>query len=281
MGFTPNTTQRGLEKNNGDIAQTIEWLVSNVAVNDDRDELAPPSPIKTKSRTPKTSVKQVSEEQPRGCPIDVQPDASILNEADDACVPMNDNANVQPASKAMETPPQKSPRVQVVVSKPGGNAQVSNNDGPVDPTSGAPRTKPKRRKTTLDQPESTLEEIAPQPAKETKRGRGRRKKEPPAPVPNKIIPKDCQESGSEVEEDKQSVTGVIFKEIQSNTASPPTNEPTHLTPPAKIPQITAEAQKTKTTDSVQSAAGSVGKVAYRVGLSKRTRIAPLLKIMKK
>jgi hypothetical protein len=59
MGFTPSTTAAALKRNNSDVTQTINWLVTN---NINHDELAPLSPPKTKSTSKASEMLAVDPE---------------------------------------------------------------------------------------------------------------------------------------------------------------------------------------------------------------------------
>ncbi|ORY11872.1 hypothetical protein BCR34DRAFT_600995 [Clohesyomyces aquaticus] len=200
--------------------------------------------------------------------------------------------------KSKESAP--SPRVQETHTKYDTPQKVKCLPGP-------PSKKARRRKTTLDQPESITEEldiIPLEPVKEKKRGRGRPRKDAlPVPVVVDPFPGDkLVEQNVDGKENKsvEKVGEPAHQEIQANkgaievlpksggkkvadSAAPPMQDHPASTPPPKPSNVGAERtpeRQLKTANPAHSPINK-GKVPYRVGLSKRARIAPLLRVVKK
>ena len=299
MGFTPSTTKEGLERNNGDVTQTIDWLVSNKLT---ADELASPNHLSVKS-TALTIDSQPAK-------ADADDSQKELNTRGQDCTSGNtsgefisevsngasttqdtmNNApalpNPEPRSPASET---RSPlKVQVIIpTKPMKAAADS-------PSFAVPSRKAKRRKTTLDQPEAVLEySDVVTPVPERKRGRGRPKKTVHTAASTDVVQEDEQKTslGSTLENlESNQVDFSVPSEILEAAVSPQeavitaavsttTPEPPPLPTRPEASPITPE-RTVKSVKRDQSASGK-GKIPYRVGLSKRARVAPLLRTMRK
>ncbi|KAJ5313407.1 uncharacterized protein N7443_000291 [Penicillium atrosanguineum] len=114
----------------------------------------------------------------------------------------------------------------------------------------APKKRGRKRKTTSEQPidaEALKENQAP---------------EPPVPAP---------EATSDIPVEKPTVPSTDQTPVLETL-----NEPTN-----PLPQTPQPDMKTRKTPGAHSPISSTGKVPYRVGLSKRARIAPLLKVVRK
>jgi hypothetical protein len=319
MGFSPSTTQKALRKNDGDVTRTVDWLVTNASV-EMQDELAP-SPTSRSRRNAKQSRSDsnIHAQAGDGLEREAKPiqESEVANSVatdpsdtiavvDRRGAPHNITESCEPTSKS----PNNS-KVQVVI--PQAKVTTIEDTGEKDtggtmppvidvvvPTS---NKKPKRRKTTLDVPESPAETphpIALDPVKGKKRGRGRPRKEAIAPLTDattveeqgashaspkvqqvepasilqdtqpKVLPAE-EAPESRVAEEEIKVTSTR-KELPATT--PPSNVTLDPPKPAKTPE--------RQTRSATPASGlSKGKAPYRVGLSKRARIAPLLRVVKK
>ncbi|CAI9634081.1 unnamed protein product [Alternaria burnsii] len=301
MGFTPTTTSGALKRNNGDVIQTIDWLVTN---NVGHDELAPPSPPKHKPVTNK------SEEEPAMDSEAIQDIMRDLNEyrRDDTQDAMQDTVHVAVANgttmhteiaddiaRPTVTELRSPTKVQVVIPKKSPVA-TSKQTASSATTS---KKKAKRRKTMSDQPEgeqTAANDTVPEaiPAKKT---RGRPKKTAPTVVPQEPNLEPMEQT-TEMERHEEAVqttepealpeiarqsSGAASKERkQSNSADTPdtmtANDP--FLPSEPSPAAASATPELKTKPTTASPA-TTGKVPYRVGLSKRARIAPLLRIVKK
>ncbi|KAI4608975.1 hypothetical protein J4E80_008720 [Alternaria sp. BMP 0032] len=300
MGFTPSTTSGALKQNNGDVIQTIDWLVTN---NVGHDELAPPSPPKTKP------VMNKSDETPAMDSEAIQDIMRSLDQyqRDDTQAVAQDVVHVAVANDAVlpepidltETPTSdlRSPtKVQVVIPKKSPLAVSKQPPSSVT----ASNKKAKRRKTPSDQAESEPAEtvsVMPEVAPAKKKARGRPKKVAPVPPPVQPEPEPLEQA-VEVEHQQEVVQttepGSISEEIEQDSnltrngtgdgKSPDATNTTtasHSRPPAKpSPAAASETPERKIKPTTASPANT-GKVPYRVGLSKRARIAPLLRIVKK
>ena len=301
MGFTPTTTSGALKRNNGDVIQTIDWLVTN---NVGHDELAPPSPPKNKPVTNK------SEEKPAMDSEAIQDIMRDLNEyrRDDTQDAVQDTVHVAVANgttmhtetaddiaRPTVTELRSPTKVQVVIPK---KSPVATSKQPASSATTS-KKKAKRRKTMSDQPESeqaAADDTVPEaiPAKKT---RGRPKKIAPT-VPPQEPNLEPMEQTTEMEQHEEAVqttepealpkiaqqsSGAASKERkQSNSADTPetmtANDPILRSKPSPAAASATPEPKTKPTTASPA---TTGKVPYRVGLSKRARIAPLLRIVKK
>jgi hypothetical protein len=311
MGFTPSTTTAALKRNKGDVTQTIDWLVTN---NIGHDELAPQSPPKTKS-TPKKDGEMLAVDPEtiqnimrnlnayRRDDMQTPQNANPSTVANNATIPTrhsNDAAasstTVLPSDGTSVTSPMK---VQVVVPKGLPKTTSTHASDSID----FPTKKLKRRKTTLDQPDShsitettVMPEVMPEVVPEKKKGRGRRKTAANTATSTKVVPETQDESLPA--EHNDDVLQTIERNVASGRANmalqspadeaqvPEPAEPETIVhasnPPSKSSPATASETPERST-KLTSASPSItkGKVPYRVGLSKRARIAPLLRIMKK
>jgi len=274
LGFTSKAAGKALNDNNGDVQRTIEWLVDN---DPEEDELAGETPeiiSTTKAVTGDMST-------------NVQPLAEAIATADElapAESPVKSDAVADPtgppnANTPMRAAHLKSPKVQVVI--PAKSPQKP--DQPITAS-----RKAKRRKTTLDEPEpnSTLKlPVLPDAVIEKKKkARGRPKKAALPTDETPILPQKEAEVLQPIEENtilpdnKQEVHAMETSEQTFDTAQDtlPTTTMVPKQPPQPTTSRTPEPSLKRPTPPA-----STGKAQYRVGLSKRARIAPLLRIMKK
>jgi hypothetical protein len=308
MGFTPSSTKVALKQNNGDVTQTVDWLVSNGG----DDELAPQDTPKTKIMSkenkkipmmdPETlqNVMQNLEEYRRDDVEAQQNDiqTTVTNSTTNPPEATNNTPKSLPTDKCTSATPITSPaKVEVVIHKRTPKTTSVEVPGPLDTSS----KQLKRRKTALDPPQSepVIETPAvPEVVSAKKRGRGRPKKA--------AVSAASTEPAQEAPElsNEQHSNGV-FETIESNVVSgkgratsegiagpskevhsvEPKNCETEVpmpNPPAKEkPQSTDSQTPEKPTKPASDSPLNKGKVPYRVGLSKRARIAPLLRTLKK
>jgi hypothetical protein len=299
MGFTPSTTKEALKRNSDDVTRTVDWLVSHGLA---ADELASPGHSRGKSATP-TIIDQQPKTDSDGCQkgLSICPQDRTFGSTDDEMIlgvangasTTQDTMNNDPALPNSDAWPlateARSPvKVQVVIPpKPIESA--------VEMPSSVPNRKAKRRKTTLDQPEAVTESnnvIPPMPEK--KRGRGRPKKTVHVAASSDTIEQDEQKESPDLTlktiESRNADVGVPSGEPGAavprlQEAAAPTDvsiatpEPPLLPTRPQVSPITPE-RTTKSAKRDQSTS-STGKVPYRVGLSKRARVAPLLRTMRK
>jgi hypothetical protein len=307
MGFTPSTTGAALERNNGDVTQTVNWLLTN---NIGHDELAPQSPPKTKSTPRKDDEMPVVDHETiqnimrnlneyrrddTQTPHTVQ--STVANNATISKGHSNDAAasltTIIPSDGAPVTSPTK---VQVVIPKRLPNTRASNS---IDVST----KKPKRRKQTREQPNpepvtepSVLPDDIPEVIPEKKKGCGRPKKAANTATSTKVVPETQDQSMPAQEPDEvlktiepNVVSGNVNMALESPAEEAQVLEPSESktathdpNPPSKIsPAVASETPERWTKPTSASPSITKGKVPYRVGLSKRARIAPLLRIMKK
>lgn len=304
MGFTPSTTSKALSQNNGDVTHTVNWLIANAGGDD--DELAPP-------RSSKTKRKRADDKQtvPQECPgthnmASPPNDVSAMASGDPTINTEDGLPEISMNEPSMISA--KSPRVKVVIPKPKGQLpsakpEKSAQIGTMVPKHDAedtPSRKAKRRKTALDQPDAPLDDpsvLAKEPPKQKKR-RGRPRKETRSIDP----PPEILDEGLPTE---RGDTEAILQEIAQNTSPPTetssleqttgeavdfpitTTEEHRAQPSRDTTPVLARKEAAQTPEKQpKELAGnctplSKGKVPYRVGLSKRARITPLLRIMKK
>lgn len=252
MGFTPSTSARALRKNNGDVTQTVDWLITNRVAD---DEL-----LSFTSRMPNIDDKRPGEALggPKGHNFDAA------------------NGNLEAFTVPAPKPDVKSPsRVQVVIPAklPDPSVETSNEN--------LKRKKPKPAPTTTD---STPEAIKV----EKKRGRGRPKKSVKASHSEDVVQaKDSRQlHGDEDTEvkthgkpnrDSNQAQPEVMTVVKASTRATP--ELVALPDRPEVEPITPERVKKPTPR--EQASSNRAKVPYRVGLSKRARIAPLLRTVKK
>jgi hypothetical protein len=301
MGFTPSTTSGALKQNNGDVIQTIEWLVTN---NVGHDELAPPSPPRLKpvmnksneisamdSETIQDIMRNLNEYQREDTEAAAQ-DVVHVAVAKDAVLPGTTD-NITEAPTADSRSPTK---VQVVIPK---KSPVAVSKQPPSSVTTSNK-KAKRRKTTLDQPESEPTEIShatPEVVPAKKKARGRPKKVAPVAPPTEPDPGPLART-TEVEHHEEVAQTIepasVAGEAQQNSGTEPEevndanspnitdaksadlSNPSAKPSPAAVSETPERKLKTTTASPLNT-----GKVPYRVGLSRRARIAPLLRIVKK
>lgn len=303
MGFTPSTTERALSKNNGDVTSTIDWLITN---GNDVDELAP-------RFTPKKSRKKTRQQAHVADPMSIQHIMNGLNEyrkeellSDDGTAAsgtkgpselshkVGDETNMREAETDSSSGLMNSPRVQVIIPSKSPKAENVQTSGPLS-------KKSKRKQAVLDDPE-TIMVVAESPALDTKpekkRGRGRPKKtqkteqsEADGPnTPNQGVRDDPQVKMVQNSELGKPATAVATSE--STTKCVPqaqkegTGQDTDTRTSIPASKITVEVASTtcapeRSTKTTSRSPKSKDRVPYRVGLSKRARIAPLLRTLKK
>lgn len=300
MGFTPTSTGRALEQNSGDVTQTVDWLISNGMGEDELAHNTPKKKVASKaadihhpvtvqepSSTTQSSARNTSTNDDTG--INHNPGVAIM----DDIVKMSsmDETSIHSDTVVLADGAQvKSPKVQVVIPSKSPKPKPPLK---LDPPSASSK-KAKRRKTTLDVPEaySTLEPPAvPSVTNEKKKGRGRPKKTAnaaPASVIEEVPPEGIREPERPI--------GGVLQTTEPNALVPESNEAEHedaitTATSEQPPTTTTQSKNTSSTVSSRTpepstkltskSPASKGKVSYRVGLSKRARIAPLLRTLKK
>jgi hypothetical protein len=302
MGFTPSTTSGALERHNGDVIQAIDWLVTN---NVGYDELAPPSPAKVRPATNKSNdspamdsetmqdiMRNLNEYRRDDTQVSAQ---EVVHVAVANDTTMQSDA-VEDVTKPLATELRSPTKVQVVIPK---KSPVGVSKQPPSSVA-ASNKKAKRRKTTLDQPESEpieADAAVPEAVPAKKKARGRPKKTAPA-VPPKDPNSELLEQLAEMkqhEEVAQIIKPESIPEIAeqgsklapSETIQAKSSDITvsttanHSNPPSKSSAATTSETPEPKTKPTTASPLNTGKVPYRVGLSKRARIAPLLRIVKK
>ncbi|KAF1974969.1 hypothetical protein BU23DRAFT_566965 [Bimuria novae-zelandiae CBS 107.79] len=283
MGFTPLSTKRALRQHNGDITQTVDWLIANgVAAG---DELAPPMSFKptTKRKSKRDASTQDKPDEASQSELanPVMQDPSLSADVDPPTV-IDDVMETAPAHEAT-----KSPTVVRVVIPRSKRPRILSEHEEIQ-AAAAFQHDPENDKAKVINAQTEEQPTAPcQAPKGKKRGRGRPKKE------SKVIePIELERSAEKTQEpnkapdekpledtDKPEESMVAaLDEGQTNKATETTSRPnaTHTTPEPQPPP----AKKAKQTNDAPSSIGK-SKTPYRVGLSKRARIAPLLRIVKK
>ncbi|KAH8731239.1 hypothetical protein GQ44DRAFT_699558 [Phaeosphaeriaceae sp. PMI808] len=304
MGFTPISTGTALKQHSGDVAQSIDWLINNGM---GKDELALPNTPKRKptSKEPK-SVNKVAVETPgkvstnkeggrisTAAEINVSKNRSVANEPLTRMTDLDSTSSL-PDIPMPPTTVARSPHVQVVIplKSPKSPLPQKLNSTTVS------TAKTKRRKTPLEVSDSNSvlgTPIVPEVVIGKKKERGRPKK-----ANNSVLPPndgqfvsqetvEHQQESSEIVGDTESDPMVIPATHSDNAKPTATAKDTQIdptisvstsgqknTPPPIIPHIPDKSTKS----SSRSPTGK-NRVTYRVGLSKRARIAPLLRTLKK
>lgn len=308
MGFTPTSTGQALKRNHGDVIQTIEWLVNNGM---GEDELAQPNTPKRKpaSREAAANGANAADQSTAMITPTVEditatrmspPAADVVSGADtsprDPQGIMDNHLN-QPLIPLGDH--YKSPKVQVVI--PSKSPRMKSIQEGAQPQEFTASKKPKRRKTTSDLPEPDADTPCdPAPVVEpmtVKKKRGRPKKVADANLPSKEIQEEKNEAKillkSPAEEVDASIDIMHTIEATAEHAATLVESGDHKTGDApKSPSLSHKdssfqrpLSSTRTpeqaTKTPSRSPTSKGKVSYRVGLSRRARIAPLLRTLKK
>lgn len=300
MGFTPTSTGRALEQNSGDVMSSVDWLISNGMGEDELAHNTPKEKSGSKSGVTDRSISHNHEStKPQAGTVKAPPaiGTAKTHEVDVA----NDfstksKINMEEADCHLDTVilpdgvQLKSPKVQVVI-----NSKSPDSKSPpkFEPQSVSTK-KAKRRKTTLDVPEQdTLLETPAVPAKvvEKKKGRGRPKKTandvPSAETAQDVISQTLEKPRQDSREVLQAVepnAGIVSGNEDVHVEPTTTNYHEPLVPAATKKSLPSSVPRTPdpTTEiASNSPATTKGKASYRVGLSKRARIAPLLRTLKK
>lgn len=295
MGFSPTKTKKALRRNNGNISHTIEWLVNNGM---SEDELAPQNTPKKRTTTqalevPASDLQSQAQLSVDACehnPVKVDDALGVLDGQQNKSSP-GDTIAVAAAQT-------KSPQVQVLI--PPKSAE-SKSPQKFDLRIGSQNPKKaKRRKTTLDIPETDSADFSSVPVvvAEKKRGRGRPKKAAAPVLPNEVeeaLPErttvpdvgrvessknDMTKSDNlSAAHTKPEIVTEVTQQAQNVTAEEVDDLSKAKSPIQKGPSISDTPDRPKNT--LSNLSSTKGKVPYRVGLSKRTRIAPLLRTLKK
>ncbi|KAH9870803.1 hypothetical protein IAQ61_006282 [Plenodomus lingam] len=300
MGFTPDTTKRALKHNSGDITSTVDWLVTNGI---GEDELASHPIPRKKPITPKSHDKAMD---PEGLQVimreldEYRKEDSIHPENDAPALTTTDGTlhpnpiDKKHAVEHIDTVPVKSPKVQVIIQ----SKSPAKTPSDLQMSSGPPKKGSKRRKTTLDQPDSEPSTVSlelPMLLTEKKRGRGRPKKALEKPTSIDVVQETVPPKSSEEQQQPEALRAVQVNVASGSTSATDVvvdgafvegsealiDEPlahAHILEPEKK---TSTKPQTSETSLKSPTPLNRGKVPYRVGLSKRARIAPLLRVLKK
>ncbi|KAF3040931.1 hypothetical protein E8E12_007452 [Didymella heteroderae] len=305
MGFTPYTSAKALKQNNGDVTQSVDWLITNRVAD---DEL-----VCHTSQMSQDDHKQVAASlDPSGYDGDPKDGHTVGGHAIHANLGTELNtmtnkmatAEMNDASSVVHL---KSPaKVQVVIPPKSFKATTETAAAPE-----IPRKKAKRRNTTLDQPKPTANNNAVTEAGiEEKRGRGRPKKAAKTISSTELVldekaagpgdqgrdsPLNCLDGNAQptlvqqqavedtnIAKTSEPVQVASSEKENAKTAiatSSSTPEPQQLPDRPEVEPITPK--RAKQPVPREQPLNNIPKVPYRVGLSKRTRIAPLLRVIKK
>lgn len=306
MGFTPSTSERALKKNNGDVTQSVDWLIINRIADDELgSQTSQMSKIAGAQETANNSVSRQSDNI-QGNQTDVK-QTLVGTLVATSAITHHSAASAEPHPIAPIADVRSPAKVQVVIPKKSLKSLVE-----TPATSATSLKKAKRRKTTLDLPEPAATDNALNGAKvEKKRGRGRPKKAVKASITTENVQDDQEEAPSEHlraspplpvngnfqintiqhEPNRHPTTAITAQASYCSENSQPqaagsatatsrfTPESSVLPDRPEVEPITPERVKKPTPRDQLS--NNRPKVPYRVGLSKRARIAPLLRVMKK
>jgi hypothetical protein len=300
MGFTPTSTERALRHHKGDVTQTVDWLISNGMGEDELASHHSPKrrpaskaahsrrSLTTGDLATSTQLSEDTNSRLESCqplkPLDAV--TGTLTEG----TGVGDAVAASAAATTVKVDQLKSPKVQVVIPSKSPKSKSPQKSDSIIPLS----KKAKRRKNMLDmpEPESTPETaITPEVITQKRKSRGRPKKVANAILPTVIVEdvpqKTHEEQGNELNGDLPTIERNLTVTITSRPSEKHHAENTQdqMLTPSKLPAnshppvstLTAEPSIKPTTHSP----ASKGKASYRVGLSKRARIAPLLRIVKK
>ncbi|KAJ5058698.1 hypothetical protein J3E72DRAFT_205547 [Bipolaris maydis] len=303
MGFTPSMTVRALRGNNGDVMQTVDWLVTS---NIGHDELAPQSPPKPMPKSREKGEPDVvqtvqgiirNRDEYRGDDCETaQHDQPAGLDADSYITDLINVNTVVATSKLnqhSEMDQNMSPtKVQVVIPKKSPKAAAPQLEDGIN----GPSKMSKRKKIMLDQTESESVSLlvpVPAPVNEKKRGRGRPKKTPTtSDAIEPIVPHEQDAKEEQLSESLQSIEQCLATEKISPSSDTTPDEPQLVEPvisqdtqqvkaPTKFNSAPTSETPEKSTKPVTPSPITKGQVPYRIGLSKRARIAPLLRSLKK
>ncbi|KAF2182166.1 hypothetical protein K469DRAFT_752256 [Zopfia rhizophila CBS 207.26] len=309
MGFTPTTTQRALKENDGDINKTVDWLCTKPT-----EPAKPASTVFNAKGSPRKSsdnpsVPASQAEEPDKAETPSRGRGRRVSFSGSKVSPQEENYK----DKSGEIIAEMHPTAEAMASQVE-DQQTKSTSQRIDPLPAMASKKPRRRKTTLDQPEPILEGlvIAPDAPKEKRRGRGRPRKEPNSPKSGEAMAEDhhvlpdlvpARKGSEDVTKEEQvkvlqesqsnaksfisglSEPNMVERQTKMMTPQPQSELPVSTLPgsqklsPATESMGTPEKQQRPTRDAHSPL--NKGKVPFRVGLSKRARIAPLLRVVKK
>jgi hypothetical protein len=297
MGFTPTSTGRALEQFNGDVTQTVEWLITNGMGKDELAQSTPPRrrPILKvhgsdrtgapgEDRKAETSkIQEITPPEDRYSATDTPTKSLVMSTAE-----VNSNTViVQPNDDHV-----KSPKVQVVIPSKSPTSKPAQHKA--EPANSSTK-KPKRRKTTSDVPEGEANLELPLVAEVTteKKKRGRPKKPKTAAISTEVtmaeetLEGQCNEAPKVLQTmEPGAMNAAISTQAEAHMSKDAQEQArassVQLANPTPPQHARASEESSKPSPKPSSHSPAVkGKTSYRVGLSKRARIAPLLRIVKK
>ncbi|OAL50828.1 hypothetical protein IQ07DRAFT_439335 [Pyrenochaeta sp. DS3sAY3a] len=299
MGFSPSTTSRALEQNDGEVTRTVDWLITN---NLGEDELASHHTSKRKRPSRKDKPGQVGD-------VKATPDLTYAQREDHRSAtrsmlksPIEDvakgatevqgvaNGNV---SAIYPEEHLKTPKVQVVIPKKSPYAV----DGAKSETREIAIERLEVGSTAIDAPGlevSLTKPVSVEGVREKKRSRGRPKKTMATAVPAVRVSEDLGRNLQDMHDGEQHHLTKLNSVVSNEHSAPlldltaPNREQQDATKERIVPEekpklatTTTGKQDIPTKQLSDSPSSKSGKVPYRVGLSRRARIAPLLRVVKK
>ncbi|KAF3053209.1 chitin deacetylase [Didymella keratinophila] len=305
MGFTPSTSAKALKQNNGDVTQSVDWLITNRVADDELvSHTSQMSRDDTQQSIPNIDIKGYDSDLKAGQFLDSHARPMTHGTGSDTMITNVATATANDASSVVDI---KSPaKVQVVIPVKLSSKAVAEMAAPK-----VPLKKAKRKNTTLEQSKATTVDSAVTEAKaEKKRGRGRPKKAAKAVSSTELVHEEVEGTGEQMRDtplnsidgnarpiavQQQAVgdTEIAYttKPAQAGSSAATENtrsviatsrstpEPRELPDRPEVEPITPE--RVKKPVPREQPSSNKPKVPYRVGLSKRTRIAPLLRVIKK
>ncbi|KAJ4353276.1 uncharacterized protein N0V89_005003 [Didymosphaeria variabile] len=291
MGFTPLTTKKALRQHNGDVTHTVDWLIANGVPAE--DELPPPKSSKTKDKKKSKrheSTQDLATDLHQGTATGLPPDSPIAAVDASAAANVEDVLEFAPTTSIVKSPT----TVKVVIPRtkkiPTPSKHIEQLAAPF-----APQPVPEdvyaetaKQQEVHDGPDIQLDEpavAAKQPQKGKKRGRGRPRKETKTiesieqePPEKRSKPDDTVDTENARLEDRANMPDESI--IDGHRVSDADNANLNSKVGHTTPEPPPIEKKVKQTTEAPPSIGK-GKTPYRVGLSKRARIAPLLRIVKK
>lgn len=302
MGFTPSTSERALKRNHGDVTRAVDWLITNGVADDelvfhtsqmsktDKDQTT--ASIEVDRHTDDPQASHVGAKQIMATDMDATPCAVNHSTAFTSTDVVATAVDVKSPAKVQVVIPAKSPKV---VPETSSTREMS-------------KKKSKRRKMTLDPLATAATDVAASATMvEKKRGRGRPKKEAKILASTALVEVgdskeqvrgssflsvdgDVQPASVQHQVVEQTVITTAMKPVQGTGMVQPEGAissivPSRSTPEPLVlpdrPEVEPITPKKLEKPPRGQPSNNQAKVPYRVGLSKRARIAPLLRTMKK
>ncbi|KAH6614899.1 hypothetical protein C7974DRAFT_402874 [Boeremia exigua] len=300
MGFTPSTSARALRQNNGDVTQTVNWLVTNKVAEDELVDDTPPLPKLNIDHPARSSEMPKDDCEPQAgtssAKYAVATDIGAMSAAmkdKTTCaeeVYMIPGVDLRSPSKVQVVIPAKSPGIIIEPHHHRafeGRSISSDQHEPGATTSVIKGVKPGKKRSRgrpgkiVEAPASTI-----RTQMDEKECHGKQAEDLEPLLDKDVRPPSVQNQGKEGtanaattkvgQESKGTRSGDVVVATFTRRSTP---ERAVLPDRPDVEPITPERMK-KIAPREQPSSNRA-KVTYRVGLSKRARIAPLLRVVRK